>query len=325
MVRRKIENLCNQFKLASFTIQKLKGDGSDRQIFRINCATDQSKSYIAVYGNNIEENRAFLSFLQTFKENGFKVPILYHTTVDFSCYLLEDLGDSTIKSVSDRLYSQNKQNELEDYYCRIIKILPEIQVGLKDKIDYNFCYQSKIFDKEAMSYDIRRFTKYYLIRHLSIPENRLEDFNKKISLLIELLLQSDNSYFMYRDFQTRNMMLKNGEIYFIDFQSGRKGALQYDLASFIYSSGTYMNDDLEKRLIDLYLDKLSALIKVDKEQFKLYLYGFGIIRILQAMGGYAFLYYEKDKKEYLKKVPVALKRLKILCKRLNIDLSEIYD
>jgi len=309
-----IKQFCQNSGYQVQAITSLKGDGSDRQIYRIK-ADDSTK--IAIYGDNPAENRAFLGFCQTFKECGIRVPEVFAVSSDSRCYLLEDLGDSTIKQATDDLFLQKKYSDIEDLYLRAITILPQIQISVNHKVDYSLCYQLAEFNLENMLFDANRFVEYFIrqlcgIADTSAIEERLKTFCQSLS--------STENYFLYRDFQTRNIMLKNDQLCFIDFQSGRKGPLQYDLASFVYSSGTYLWDDLEDRLVSRYLEVLKSYQQVNEAEFKYNFYGFAMIRVIQALGGYAFLGLVKQKKDFLHKIPIGLDKLDLLQKKAGVNL-----
>ena len=347
-----IKNLCYKYGLKTnqFKIIKLKGDASDRVIYRIIPYNSKVKSFIAIKGSNIEENIAFLEFTNILKENNFNVPNILQVSEDKMYYLLEDLGDITVNDRCKKLDRENKTEEIEELYTRVIEILPQIQIKLSNKIDYEkFCYQYNSFDKENILEDVKLFKDYYLEHHLNKKYNKNIFDNFMTSLIDEILNLTNSipSFFLYRDFQTRNIMLKDDNtIYFIDYQSGRKGLPYYDLASFLFSSSSqimnHKTNNLEEILIDVYLDSFKKFISKNKDnfdnieniienlainnknKFKRYLYAFGIIRIMQAIGRYFYLYKEKDKKEYINKAPKALKTLNYLINNYNGSNKKIW-
>ncbi len=337
-----IKNLCHKYGLKenSFKITKLKGDASDRKIYRVIPNDNKNNSIIAIEGSNINENIAFLEFTKNFKDNSFNTPKILHVSDDKKYYLLEDLGNTTVKDKCDIFYKEKQLDKIESLYTEIIKLLPQIQIKLSNKIDYNkYCYQYESFDKNNILEDIKLFEEYYILKNDENENSyyKTSDFKKFVTNLINDITNLTNSipsFFLYRDFQTRNIMLKNNKIYYIDYQSGRKGLPFYDLASFLYSSSSYIDENLENKLIDTYLisfnkileenrglfdkdiDKIKSTLGLNnKNKFKKHLYAFGIIRIMQAIGRYFYLYEVKEKKEYIDKAPQALKTLKYLIEK----------
>ena len=300
-----IEKLCNDLFLHDVKIIKLKGDYSERSIFRIH---HSEGTFVGVVGNNIAENKAFLKFRNTFEEQGIAVPKLIIAAEDKGSYILEDLGDDTVKKYCDNLNSKDNIESIRTLYFKIVEVLPKIQTVLYDKIDFSFCYQRDTFDRENMIFDVARFEEYFLEKFYKKYDLEIFlNFKKKI---IDIILQQSNDFFLYRDFQSRNFMVKAGKLYFIDFQSGRKGALQYDLASFIYSSGTINYDGMQDELIDHYLFSLRKYTKID---------AFGVVRLMQAMGNYALYFYTRNDKTIYDKISTNLVQIKVLAEKMGID------
>ncbi|MBN2789532.1 MAG: phosphotransferase [Candidatus Delongbacteria bacterium] len=310
----KIEKLCENILLQNVIITRLKGDYSERIIYRI----DHSEgSLIGVEGNNIAENIAFFEFRRTFEEQGIAVPAIIAMSEDKSSYILEDLGDITVKKYCDDRNFNNDTGSIRTIYLKIIEELPRIQNLLYDKIDYSYCYQREIFDKENMITDIARFEEYFLRKFYKRYEvNTFENFKNKI---ISIVLDQPAEFFMYRDFQSRNMMLKDNNLFFIDFQSGRKGPLQYDLASFIYSSGTIRYESMEQELIDHYLRSLKNYISIDENGFRTSLPAFGVIRLMQALGNYAYYFYVRGDQSINAKINTNITKIMELSSALGIN------
>src|ERR1035437_9234293 len=183
---------------------------------------------IGAYNVDIKENQAFLEFSAHFRNKDIPVPHIYVVSDDQKTYLQEDLGNTTL------FYFLTKTRETEGFsvkiveeYKKVLRQLPRIQLVAGKDIDYSVCYPREAFDKQSMMWDLNYF-KYYFLKLSKIPfdEQALEDDFQSFS---DYLLAVDNNAFLYRDFQSRNIMLKDGEVYFIDYQGGRKGALQYDL------------------------------------------------------------------------------------------------
>ncbi|MFA7122810.1 MAG: phosphotransferase [Candidatus Delongbacteria bacterium] len=307
-----ILSLCEKAGIADPEIKRLKGDYSDRKIFRIN---SKAGTVIAVSGSNIVENEAFLSFRETFEQNNFNVPALYAVSEDRSAYLLEDLGDVTVNSFCAKCTCNGGIESVKNIYKEVMTLLPKIQTVLYDKIDYSKCCQDPVFDIANMERDTFRFEEYFLKKYYKQYDA------SKFSIFIKEVMNAASSqsthYFMYRDFQSRNIMLKDDKLYLIDFQSGRKGSFYYDAASFIYSSGTVNYEGMEDELSSCYYNS-STHIGDRFDVFMHFLSIFGCLRIMQAMGNYAYYYYERKDLSIEKRIGFVLNALKKLSDRAGL-------
>jgi hypothetical protein len=192
-------------------------------------------------------------------------------------------------------------------------------------LDYSVCYPCASFDRQSIAWDLNYF-KYYFLRLAGIPfsEQALED---DFSRLTEFLLSAPRDYFLYRDFQSRNVMLPKGQPFFVDYQGGRKGALQYDIASLLYDAKADLPPDLRQQLLDHYLDSLSRFIELDREAFLRHYYAYVYVRIMQALGAYGFRGFFDRRAHFLQSVPYALKNIRWLLHhvRLPIPLPALMD
>ena len=307
-----ILSLCDKAGIADPEIKRLKGDYSGRRIFRI---TSKAGSVIAVSGSNIVENEAFLSFRETFEQNNFNVPGLYAVSEDRSAYLIEDLGDVTVNSFCTKCAEDGDIESIKKIYKDIMTLLPKIQTELYDKIDYSKCCQDPVFDTENMQRDTLKFEEYFLKKYYQ-KYDALK-FSNLIKEVMNAASSRSTHYFMYRDFQSRNIMLKDNKLNLIDFQSGRKGSYYYDAASFIYSSGTEDYEGMEDDLSSDYYNA-SRHISDRYDVFRYYLSIFGCLRIMQAMGNYAYYYYERKDLSVEKRTEQTLKTLYKLSTRAGL-------
>lgn len=306
---------------ASISLQKLPQSGSSRQYYRI--TTNSLPSIIGVFNEDLKENEAFFAFTETFYKSQLPVPKILAISTDRYYYLLQDLGDETLYSF---LTEQRKQNRwtpvLTQAYRKVLDLLPQIQLIGKKHIDFSKCYPRFAFDRQSMQWDLNYF-KYFFLKLANIPfdEQLLEnDFDT----LINYLLQTPSDFFLYRDFQSRNIMMQNGNIYFIDYQGGRKGALHYDIASLLYDGKADIPEQIREELLDYYLEKLSQEITIDKNIFKKQFYAFVLIRILQAMGAYGFRGYYEKKPHFLLSIPFAIKNIRYLINNQKIPENLTY-
>jgi aminoglycoside/choline kinase family phosphotransferase len=273
-----------------------------------------------------EENTAFLAFSRHFRRHGLPVPEIYGENLEQGAYLEQDLGSTTLFD----FLASNRPDEVIapaviEAYRKVVAVLPRFQVDAASDFDYSLCYPRNRFDRQSISWDLNYF-KYYFLRLAGIPfsEQALED---DFDRLTELLISAPQHYFLYRDFQSRNVMLVKGEPYFVDYQGGRKGALQYDIASLLYDAKADLPPDLRLQLLDDYLNQLANHIRLDREQFLRYYYAFVYVRIMQALGAYGFRGFYERKAHFLQSVPYALKNLRWLLHnvKLPIELPTLLD
>ncbi|MBC8183620.1 phosphotransferase [candidate division KSB1 bacterium] len=298
------------------SIDVMRSDGSDRKIYRV---FSGQQTVIGIIGDDPDENFAFVEFSKIFRKFGLRVPEIYIANLAEGVYLEEDLGDDTLFEWMTKIReSHGLTEEIKKMYLSVIKYLPNFQIKAGAKINYSLCYQHVIFGKHSMNWDLNYFKNRFLDVFYKNPVNDdaiEEDFRS----LIEFLLQEDRNYFLYRDFQSRNVMIKNNLPYFIDYQSGRKGALQYDVASLLFDSKANLPQDFREEMVDVYLQEVQKFAKVNQNRFMKYFYGFVLMRIMQAFGAYGYLSHVKKKKHFLKSVPFAVNNLKILLDK-NIDV-----
>ena len=300
----------------------LPQSGSYREYFRMISANHQA---MGVYNPDKSENHAYITFTNHFLKHNLKVPHLYESDIDKNVYLVEDLGNETLFSfITKNRTGEEFANKIKEHYKRALTELVKFQIDAFDELDFSVCYPRSSFDKQSMLWDLHYF-KYYFLKLTQIPfdEQKLED---DFTTLIDFLLSTDVDFFMYRDFQSRNIMLKNDELYFIDFQGGRKGALQYDVASFLYDAKADIPQQVRDELLEHYLLTLNQKIKVDKAEFKKFYYGYVLIRILQAMGAYGFRGIHEKKAHFLKSIPYAVNNIEYLLSNdlLPHGLNELY-
>jgi aminoglycoside/choline kinase family phosphotransferase len=306
-------------------IVPLQGElgGSGRKIIRL--ANEKVSAIGILYGVR-EENAAFLEFSKHFRRHSLPVPEIYAEDLTHGAYLEEDLGDTTLfEFLSKNRSGETIAPEVIETYRKVVAILPRFQVEAGRDLKYSVCYPNASFDRQSIAWDLNYF-KYYFLRLAGIPfnEQAIED---DFSRLTDFLLGAPRDYFLYRDFQSRNVMLRNGDPFFVDYQGGRKGALQYDIASLLYDAKADLPPDLRQQLLDHYLDTLAGFIPLEREAFLRHYYAYVYIRIMQALGAYGFRGFFERKVHFLQSVPYALKNLRWLLHhiRLPIPLPALMD
>jgi aminoglycoside/choline kinase family phosphotransferase len=267
-----------------------------------------------------EENVAFLEFSRHFRRKGLPVPEIYAEDLSRGAYLEEDLGDTTLfEFLSAHRQGETIAAEAIEAYRKTVAALPRFQVEAGKDLNYKVCYPRASFDRQSISWDLNYF-KYYFLRLAGIPfnEQALEaDFGR----LTKFLLGAPHEYFLYRDFQSRNVMLRDGTPYFLDYQGGRRGALQYDIASLLYDGKADLPPALRQELLDYYLDQLGKYIDVRRDAFMEHYYAYVYVRILQALGAYGFRGFYERKPHFLQSVPYALKNIEWLAANVKLPVA----
>ncbi len=305
-------------KEAYTIIEKLPQSGSDRIYFRI---FTPENTYIATYNSHVKENNTFIKFTQHFKEKRLPVPVVYAVNTEQTIYIQQDVG-------TDSLLNKIEQNGKNDYVYQLfkksLKSLAQIQIIGDEGLNYNWCLTAKEFGKQAILSDLLYF-KYYFLDTLKIPYDKqvlLDDFEA----LSTYLTKTESKYFMFRDFQSRNIMVNDDEVFFIDYQGGMKGALQYDVASVLWQAKAELNEDWKNSLLEYYMDEVDHLLhkNIDRQTFVSQYNGYVLIRLLQVLGAYGFRGLFERKAHFLSSIPLALNSIKFFIenKRIGIITSE---
>lgn len=288
----------------------LAPSGSKRRYYRLHGG---GKVAIGAYHADRRENEAFVAFSRHFASLDLPVPEVYATDLEANVYLQEDLGDTT-------LYGYLPQSgtpwpdDLTDIYKKAVEQLARLQILGGKGLDYSKCYPRSTFDRQSIQWDFNYFKYYFLkLAGVDFDEDALE---KDANTLTEYLLKANGDYFMFRDFQSRNIMIKDGNPFFIDYQGGRKGALQYDLASLLFQAKADLPHDIREKLLDHYLDAAGKLTELNRQSFREYYFGFVFIRCLQVLGAYGFRGLYERKEHFIQSIPFALRNLEWL---LNND------
>lgn len=295
----------------------MPGSGSYREYFRISGAT---KSAIGVFNADAKENDAFLTFSHNLRDAGLRVPNIYAEDPANFIYLQQDLGDTTLYAFLQGVRKGDDfPDELKRFYEKTLKALIDFQLKGRDNINFNKCYPRAAFDRQSMLWDLHYF-KYYFLKLARVPfdEQLLEDdYNK----LIDYLLATDHDYFLYRDFQSRNIMVVDNQPWFIDYQGGRRGALQYDVASLLYDAKADIPSLVREELLEFYMDELSKRMETNRDEFRNYFYAYVYIRIMQAMGAYGFRGFYERKEHFLKSIPYAIQNLEYLAENVKLPIA----
>ncbi|MBS1729285.1 MAG: phosphotransferase [Bacteroidetes bacterium] len=293
-------------------IEKLAPGGGDREYYRV---FGDDKTYIATFNENIKENSTFIKFAKHFHEKEIPVPRILATDISGKIYLQEDLGDT---SLLNALEKEGFSEHVFLLYEKTVQYLARMQVKGDEGLDYNDCITAKEFGKQAILNDLL-YCKYYFIDTLKIPYDKqalLDDFEH----FSTSLTKNVEEYFMFRDFQSRNVMVKDETIFFIDFQGGMKGPLQYDMASLLWQAKAALPTDWKNKLLEIYLREVEKFTdkKINHKDFHFQFNGFVLIRLIQVLGAYGFRGLFERKAHFLSSIPFALKNLKLFLEKNNI-------
>lgn len=278
--------------------------GSNRIYFRIRTA---ERSYIATYNDNIRENRTFIYFSRHFRNRGCPVPEIYFVNEACTIYFQEDFGD---QSLLTHLEKEGHNTAVYSLFKQSLQELAKLQIRGDEGLDYSKTITSREFGKQAILSDLLYF-KYYFLDTLQIPYDKellIDDFER----LSSYLSQAGHKYFLFRDFQSRNILVADGQVHFIDFQGGMKGALQYDVASLLWQAKAELSDSWKENLLEYYMDCVEKLLEkeIDRATFVDRYNGYVLIRLLQVLGAYGFRGLFERKAHFLISIPLALRNLK---------------
>jgi len=307
------------------SIDELRAHGSDRRLYRLR--SPEGRTAIGVENADLGENAAFVSFSRHFRSVGLPMPEIYADDRPAGVYLEEDLGDTTLFDFlqRERGAAPDIPAQVAAVYEQAVKLLPVIQIKAARGLDYSLCYPRGAFDRRSMMWDLNYF-KYYFLKLAQIPfhEQKLEnDFDA----LCGFLLQAERDFFLYRDFQSRNIMVRDGQPCFIDYQGGRRGSLHYDLASLLLDAKANLPFAFRDHLKQVYLAAAAQLTDVEPRRFEKYFRAFSLIRILQAMGAYGFRGFYERKAQFLQSVPYAIRNLEHLLQdgELPVELPVLWE
>jgi len=314
-IEEKISNLFkDQFGSLPSLISKLPNSGSSRIYFRLNT---KEISVIGVFNSDIKENIAFVNFTKQFLRSQINVPEIITEDLNNNIYLISDLGNLTLLEWLLNIKSKEAfPTEAIGFYKKVLNELSRMQIVAGKNFDYSHSHPFKAFDKSAILFDLRYFEEKFLT-NLNLNYNS-DLLNSDFDNFAEHLLTENSNYFMFRDFQARNIMMVNNEPYFIDYQGGRKGALQYDLVSLLFQAKAQIPESVKQELLDYYIKTAQEYTDINKDSFITYYYSFALIRVLQTLGAYGLRGIIEKKKHFIESIPLALKNLNDLYLKVDI-------
>ncbi len=302
----------------------MAGGGSLRQMIRF--AAPDGRSAVGVIGPDPKENRAFISFARALGGAGLPVPEVFGADPDADVYLVEDLGDVTLFEALEearRASDSSLPDQVRPIYDRVLGWLPKLQIDGARVIDFSHAHPSAVYDAQAMQWDLNAF-KYLFLRlgFVSFDEALLE---RDFQALIAFLQEEPAEYFLHRDLQSRNVMLRDGEPVLIDFQGGRKGPLQYDVAKLLYEGRIAFSEQVRADLLEVYMEALRGHMAIDEARFRAHYRGFVLIRILQGLSAYGYIGLYQRKPHFIQSIPPAQRNLAHLLDTglLTVPLPEL--
>ena len=299
------------------TVNQMTGSASPRRYYRMSAG---EHSCMGVIGTDQPENEAFIAISSHFHSKGIAVPQVYDASDDSMAYIQEDLGDEILfdRYIKSRDSEQDRA-EVDNLLCKTMALLAKIQFEGADGLDFNKCHPQTVFTRRSAMFDLNYF-KYCFLKPTGMEFHEMllqDDCERFADDLVKCGLPVQGPYedvptFFYRDFQARNVMLRDNEPYFIDFQGGRRGPVYYDVASFVWQARARYSDELKQKMLDSYLDALSGYIPVDRQIFMENLRLFLLFRYLQVLGAYGFRGWTEHKSNFITSIPAALEALKNL-------------
>ncbi|MBC7935278.1 MAG: phosphotransferase [Rhizobacter sp.] len=317
MLSEQISQLFGKYNSAPIkSIDKLPQAGSDRHYFRIHA---DDKTFIATYGPNIKENETFIYFSEQFKKGQLATANVFYVSDDKCIYIQEDFGNICLL---DKLEEQGFSDEVYGLYKKSLSKLAELQVKGHELVDYRKCLTNSEFGKQAIMADLLYF-KYYFLDALAKPYDKqklIDDFEA----LSNYLSYTEHKYFMFRDFQSRNIMVDEKEaVHFIDYQGGMNGAPQYDVASLLWQARANLKEEWKEGLLEDYMDSFELLVggNLDRNVFRSQYHGYVLIRLLQVLGAYGFRGLFERKAQFLTSIPLALNNIKWFMEHHNVGIA----
>ena len=303
-------------------IGALGADGSRRRYYRM---ADGGRTVVGAANADLRENAAFLSLSRHFCRHGLPVPEIYAEDLEQGVYLQQDLGDETLydRVAAKRAEDGTFSDRLAAIYRRVLDDLPRFQIAAAEDLDFSICYPRSRFDAQSIRWDLNYF-KYHFLKLVPIDfdEQALEnDFERFTAFLLE----ADTRYFLYRDFQSRNIMLHEGRPHYIDYQGGRQGALQYDVASLLQDARAEIPWETRDELLEHYVEATGAYTSLHQDTFLAHYYGYALVRLMQALGAYGYRGLYEGKSHFLTSISHGVCNLEGLLARagLPVDLPEL--
>lgn len=288
------------------SVVPLGASASNRRYFRMESPKGVC---VGAIGTDPMENKAFAAVSAQLYAKGISVPRVFAVSDDGMAYIQDDLGNEVL---FDRLSKARKEGgdmtEVDELLCRTMALLPKIQFEGAEGFDFSVCYPQPSFDRRMVMFDLNYF-KYCFLKASGLEFNEMmlqDDFEA----FADELLKDDMDTFMYRDFNARNVMVRDGKPCFIDFQGGRRGPVYYDVASFVWHARAAYTDAQREMMLDSYLEALKSYVDIPRAEFDTRLRLFVLFRLLQVLGAYGFRGWTEHKAAFVTSIPAAIAGLR---------------
>lgn len=321
-IRTIVENAFRRWKGSSpEIITRLPQSGSDRVYFRLSYLEGQ---VIGAYNPGREENEAFVGFSNHFRSKGLPVPEIYVYYPEERVYFLEDLGDTNLFTwLLQRSEADRFNEETEALFMTVAADLVRIQTEGITGLDLSLCYPHRSFDRQSILWDLNYY-KYMFLKLIAAPFNETK-LEADFETLTRFLLDAGQEYFLFRDFQTANIMIRDGKPWYIDYQGGRLGAPHYDIASLVYDAKAYIPENIRQKTLNRHLDLFAAATGKSRESLAKYTGAFTLIRLMQALGAFGFRGLHENKPTFTESIVPAVELMNELLEgdSVQIDLPEL--
>jgi len=312
-----IKQLFASYSDATITsIDKLPQAGSERYYYRLHT---NAGDFIATRGANVQENESFIYFSKHFHKKKLATPEIFCISADKVIYIQQDFGNV---SLLNKLEEHGYTDYVYSLFKQSLQQLAQLQVKGHEELDYKKCLTNESFGKEAIMADLLYF-KYYFLDALRRPYDK-QKLIRDFEALSNYLSHTEYKFFMFRDFQSRNIMVTpDDNVHFIDYQGGMKGAPQYDVASLLWQARANLPDEWKQALLEDYINAFEKIVDepVDREVFRSQYNGYVLIRLLQVLGAYGFRGLFERKAQFLTSIPQALKNLKWFVNNQNLGIA----
>lgn len=299
---------------------RLAGDGSNRTYYRL---TADNTTIIGVAGVSLQENRAFIALAKRFNECSIRAPKVLAVSSDEMCYLLDDLGDTTLFAMLKEARESGTFGTADcEALCKVMSILPKIQYEVAQNFDFSICYPTPAFDRRSIFWDLNYY-KYCFLKGAGVEFNE-DELENEFEKLADILLKEECNTFLYRDFQSRNIMWNNDEPCFIDFQGGRRGPIYYDVASFVGQARAKYTPEAIETMLKAYMQAASAYRHIDEQDFRRKLNIFRIFRLMQNLGTYGYRGLYEHKKAFVESIPTAITQMIELLESIKEEFPLLY-
>ena len=312
---------CELFKHEPSSVASIPSSGSNRKYFRLHGNGEQ---VIGAFNADVNENKAFFGLTNHFASKSLNVPELLTISSNQQYYLISDLGDTTLYSMlfTCHLANSDYNDDMMTNFKLSLAQLADFQIKGFEGLDFSICYPKQIFDRRSVMWDFNYF-KYSFLKPVGaiFDEEKLEDDFESFT---NYLLDDEMDYFQYRDFQSRNIMVKENELFFIDYQGGRRGPCLYDVASFLYQAKAAIPQSQRDLLFDYYLEILESKKQINKDRLRERFPAFVLFRIIQTLGAYGYRGYFEGKTHFIQSIPPAIENLNQLLKSKFPDINIKY-